>query len=147
MQGISKRTKSHQLSACSPHQCKQKGTKYIKYMEQMQKNWEENTWKPLGQIYTGKLDKNWERKNMDRRTFRVPVAPRVKSRFAVGGSRCGRSPKMLKTCSLPTTWVFKACVPSHKMKNRYTQRGSHKYHTSEMLKLKTLKLVMSDLGK
>ena len=41
------------------------------------------------------------------------VAPRVKSRFAVGGS-WRSSPKMLKTRPLPTTSVFRAC-PSCEM--------------------------------
>ena len=43
------------------------------------------------------------------------VAPRVKSRFAVGGSALRSSPKMLKTRPLPTTAVFRACGPSREM--------------------------------
>ena len=59
------------------------------------------TWKTFRAKYTEKLEKNWEEHGS--RAFRAHVAPRVKSRFAVGASRRGRSPKMLKTCSLPTT--------------------------------------------
>ena len=43
------------------------------------------------------------------------VVPRVKSRFAVGGSALRSSPKMLKTRPLPTTSVFRACGPSREM--------------------------------
>ena len=46
-----------------------------------------------------------------RNLFSAHAAPRVKSRFAVGGSRRGL-PKMLKTRSLRTTWVCNACGPA-----------------------------------
>ena len=80
------RTKSHQLSACSQAQRKHINAKQTR----------QNTSK-----YMEKIEKNWEEKHVSI-PFRVHVAPRVKSRFAVGGSRRGRSPKMLKTRSLPT---------------------------------------------
>ena len=89
------------------------------------------SWKEARQC--GKI----RRKN--RNLFSAHAAPRVKSRFAVGGPRRGL-PKMLKTRSLPTTWFCKPAVPPWDVVTKPTMLG-------KIWDDKNLKLLISDLGR